>query len=129
MNKTTTRITTLPFSQSCMGSFCFQCHPIDRPSHIQPLVTLLGAQGDRVRQQGIKTHSLFLSFLETLWTKHQPRIKSKGHLVSVESPFIDAFYVPLILDSMVRPKKKNSCVQVSLPTLILGPTLKMLKFF
>ena len=28
-----------------------------------------------------------------------------------------------------RPKKKNSCVQVSLPTLILGPTLKMLNFF
>ena len=25
----------------------------------------------------------------------------------------------------LRPKKKNSCVQVSLPTLILGPTLKM----
>ena len=31
--------------------------------------------------------------------------------------------------SRVRPKKKNSCVQLSLPTLILGPTLKMLKYF
>ena len=29
----------------------------------------------------------------------------------------------------IRPNQKNSCVQVSLPTLILGPTLKMLKFF
>ena len=29
----------------------------------------------------------------------------------------------------LRPKQKNSCVQVSLPTLILGPTLKMLNFF
>ena len=29
----------------------------------------------------------------------------------------------------VRPKKKYSCVQVSLPTLILGPTLKMLNYF
>ena len=26
-------------------------------------------------------------------------------------------------------QKKNSCVQVSLPTLILGPTLEMLKIF
>ena len=30
---------------------------------------------------------------------------------------------------LLRPKKKNSCVQVSLPTLILDPTLKMLKYF
>ena len=30
---------------------------------------------------------------------------------------------------IIRPKKKNSCVQVSLSTLILGPTLKMLNFF
>ena len=29
----------------------------------------------------------------------------------------------------IGPNKKNSCVQVSLPTLILGPTLKMLNFF
>ena len=32
-------------------------------------------------------------------------------------------------DACLGQKKKNSCVQVSLPTLILGPTLKMLKFF
>ena len=30
-----------------------QC-PIDRVSYTQPLMTLLGAQGDRVGQQGIK---------------------------------------------------------------------------
>ena len=30
--------------------------------------------------------------------------------------------------TILRPKKKNSCVQVSLPTLSLGPTLKMLIF-
>ena len=30
---------------------------------------------------------------------------------------------------LVKAKKKNSCVQVSLPTLIFGPTLKMLNFF
>ena len=30
---------------------------------------------------------------------------------------------------LMRPNKKDSCVQVSLPTLTLGPTLKMLNYF
>ena len=33
------------------------------------------------------------------------------------------------IDVHLRPRKKNSCVQVSLPTLIFGPTLKMVTFF
>ena len=32
-------------------------------------------------------------------------------------------------DFQVKAPQKNSCVQVSLQTLILGPTLKMLKYF
>ena len=42
----------------------FSKHPCpkNRASHTQPLMTLLRARGERVGQQGIKTHRSFLLF-------------------------------------------------------------------
>ena len=43
--------------------FYMQCL-INRASHTRPLVTLLGAQGDRVEQYGNKIQRLFLPLLD-----------------------------------------------------------------
>ena len=58
------------------GTFYVHC-PKDRASHTHPLVTLLGAQGDTVGQQGIKTQQLFLLLLDPQWTQHKSGIEPR----------------------------------------------------
>ena len=52
MRKPATGIITLLFLKGGKGSFMRQ--GIDRISHNRPLMTLLGAKGNRIKQHGIK---------------------------------------------------------------------------
>ena len=45
------------------------------PDWNRPLMTLLGAQGDRAIQQGIRTQQSFFSLITPLWIQHQLGIK------------------------------------------------------
>ena len=60
IKKPASGITTLLFQREI---FYVQC-PIDWASHTWPLMNLLGAQGDRVGQQGIENPAILLLLLD-----------------------------------------------------------------
>ena len=59
------------YKRSSKGSCICNDSPIERESHLWPLVTLLGGQGDRVGRQEIKTQQSTLPLLNPYWTQHQ----------------------------------------------------------